>query len=142
MNFKKIICLLLTAIMLLSLCSCGGDNTADTSSNDKTSSISNDTDESNITENTSSQATSSEDTRYRATRAEKPANFKYKNVRIACIGDSITQGTGTYSAYRYYLYRNLISAGATFTYVGSEKRADPRLPQQYQYHGGNTCFIL
>ena len=136
MNFKKIVCLLLSAIMLLSICSCGDGNTADTSSTDNTSSIVSGTNESNSADNTSSEATSSVDTRYRATRTEKPANFKYKNVRIACIGDSITQGTGTYSAYRYYLYRNLISAGATFTYVGSERSADPRLTSEYQVHGG------
>ena len=90
MNFRKIICLLLTAIMLLSLCSCGGDNTADSSSKDNTTSIISGTDEGNVSDNTNSDATSSADTRYRATRAEKPAKFKYKNVRISSVGSEIT----------------------------------------------------
>ena len=137
MNFKKIISILLVlAILLLALCSCGGEKTGDASSNGDASSTINNTDENSNSEDTNSDENSSVDTRYRATREKKPADFKYKNVRICCIGDSITQGSGTYSAYRYYLYRNLISSGATFTYVGSEKSVDPRLDSSYQYHGG------
>lgn len=135
MKISKIVSLLLTAAMLLGiLCSCGSGDTASSDASGASSEIV--TDSETGSEQTSSEAVSSEDTRYRATREAKPANFKYKNVRIACIGDSITQGTGTYSAYRYYLYRDLISSGATFTYVGSEKSVDPRLPGAYQWHGG------
>lgn len=135
MKTIKIISFLLAAAMLLGiLCSCGsGDNA---SSGESGASSDNLTESETDTSEISSDAVSSEDTRYRATREAKPAGFKYKNVRIACIGDSITQGTGTYSAYRYYLYRDLISSGATFTYVGSEKSIDPRLPGSYQWHGG------
>ncbi len=130
---KKVISLLLVVFMVMGiLCSC--DNSDNTSSSDNSSKSG--TTVSDDTADTNSGGTSSEDTRYRATREKKPDGFKYKNVRICCIGDSITQGTGTYSAYRYYLYRDLISAGATFTYVGSELSVDPRLDTNYQGHGG------
>ncbi len=132
MKANKIISIfLILALSLGVMCSCG--STADNSSAPASS-------DSSVVQSsgdlTGSDATSSEDLRYRSTREKKPANFKYKNVRICCIGDSITQGTGTYSAYRYYLYRDLISAGATFTYIGSERSSDPRMPSEYQYHGG------
>ncbi len=131
----RILSLIVAAVMMLCiLCSCGENK--DSVSSDNTSSKGEVVSGVSGEENTSSEATTSVDTRYRATREQKSANFKYKNVRIACIGDSITQGSGTYSGYRYYLYRDLISNGATFTYVGSERSADPRLPSDYQVHGG------
>ncbi len=134
MKNSKFISIFLALAMILGVfCSCADDNnkvSSDNSSSTQTVSA-----ESN-NDSTDTNTTSSQDLRYRTTRKEKPSGFKYKNVRISCIGDSITQGTGTYSAYRYYLYRDLISAGATFSYVGSERSADPRLPSNYQYHGG------
>ena len=134
MKTTRILSLILAVVMMLGIfCSCDKDN--DTASTDNTPSK--DEVVSTISEDeATSSETTSVDTRYRTTREKKPANFKYKNVRIACIGDSITQGSGTYSGYRYYLYRDLISNGATFTYVGSERSADPRLPSEYQVHGG------
>ena len=134
MKTTRILSLILAVVMMLGIfCSCDKDN--DTASTDNTPSK--DEVVSTISEDeATSSETTSVDTRYRTTREKKPANFKYKNVRIACIGDSITQGSGTYSGYRYYLYRDLISNGATFTYVGSERSADPRLPGEYQVHGG------
>ncbi len=137
MKMTKLISLILAVVMVLGvLCSCGNSKKNETSSSKVASDGEAVSETSSATVDTSSEATSSEDLRYRTTREEKPADFKYKNVRIACIGDSITQGSGTYSGYRYYLYRDLISNGATFTYVGSERSADPRLPGNYQFHGG------
>jgi lysophospholipase L1-like esterase len=133
MKTKKILSIILIlALSLCVMCSCGDDTVDNSSAPDSaaTSAAGSNSDQ------TGSEATSSEDLRYRNTREKKPADFKYKNVRICCIGDSITQGTGTYSAYRYYLYRDLISSGATFTYVGSERSVDPRMPSAYQFHGG------
>ena len=135
MKKMRILSIILAVVMMLGvLCSCDKDK--DSTSADITSSKGEVVSTVSGDEATSSESTTSVDTRYRTTREKKSADFKYKNVRIACIGDSITQGSGTYSGYRYYLYRDLISNGATFTYVGSERSADPRLPSDYQAHGG------
>ncbi len=40
-------------------------------------------------------------------------------VRIACIGDSVTQADSTHRSYRYNLWKKLIDAGAEFDFVGS-----------------------
>lgn len=128
---NKVLSLLLAVAMLLSFAACAktddGNVSTDTPSNST---------QSNASEDTMS-TTSAPDTRYRATREKKPDGFKYKNVNILCIGDSITAGDGTPSGYRYHLYEYLYSNDARFAMVGpSMSSADVRLPQRYQAHAG------
>ncbi len=68
--------------------------------------------------------------------------YEYNPVKILCVGDSITAGTGALSAWRYGLYENLYKAGANFRLVGGKTTtADFRLPVGYQGYsatGGDT----
>ena len=62
-------------------------------------------------------------------------------VRILPLGDSLTQGDGNPSAYRYDLFRLLSEADIPFRYVGALSSADHRMPKDYQMHssiGGIT----
>lgn len=59
------------------------------------------------------------------------------------MGDSLTEGDGNPSAYRYALFEKLFSAGADFRYVGpSSSRDDVRLPALYNKHGGNCGYVI
>ncbi len=129
---KKIFSVLLTLAMMISFAACTvktGDSTSSATDSDTT--------QSTTSEDTMSSQAPEVDTRYRATREEKPDGFKYKNVNILCVGDSITAGDGTPSGYRYHLYKYLYTNGAHFATVGpSKSSADVRLPEKYQYHAG------
>lgn len=129
----KLLSSLLAFALLISLVSCSSKPTDD---------INFDT-QSNATQATASedsmltQQSPQADTRYRATREEKADGFKYKNVNILALGDSITAGDGSPSGYRYQLYEYLYTNDARFSMVGPNKStADTRLPERYQYHGG------
>lgn len=132
MNILKTMCFILCLTFAIgSFCSCGKDATVNPATSNQTTSPPAES------EKVSSEDTSSVDTRYRATREEKPANFKYKNVNIMCVGDSITQGVYMPGGYRYHLYEYLYSNGATFSLVGPRKTTtDFRLPERYNGHGG------
>jgi len=51
-------------------------------------------------------------------------------------GDSITEGDGNASAYRFQLFRRLYAAGVPFTFLGPNTSGDLRLPEAYYPHGG------
>lgn len=57
-------------------------------------------------------------------------------VRILPLGDSLTQGDGNPSAYRYHLYRLLAAADIPFRFVGGVHGGDWRLPPDCRYHSG------
>ena len=57
-------------------------------------------------------------------------------VRILPLGDSLTQGDGNPSAYRYHLFRLLSEAKISFRFVGGVKSGDWRLPPDCRYHSG------
>ncbi|GEM_PF-3449047 len=59
-----------------------------------------------------------------------------KRVRIVTIGDSITEGTGTFNSYRTKLAMNLYSAGANVEFVGPNTSYDPRVTTRYSKHAG------
>ena len=128
---KRILAVLLASVMLLCLVSCGNDTDKDTTSSKDTASKVQTSSEEDMTS-----STIEVDTRYRATREEKPAGFKYKEAKILILGDSITAGDGTPSGYRYSLFEQLYASGAKFRFVGSKKTtSDTRLPEKYSYHG-------
>ncbi len=127
---KQFLALLLSSVMLLCLVSCGNDADKDTASSKNTSSKVQTSSEEDMTS-----STIEVDTRYRATREEKPAGFKYKEARILILGDSITAGDGTPSGYRYSLFEQLYASGAKFRFVGAKQTtSDTRLPEKYSYH--------
>lgn len=71
------------------------------------------------------------------------STIQQKQVNIACIGDSITFGVGTYSGYRYYLFEKLFNAGAHFGFVGPyTTSSDSRLPSTYCQHGGYSGAVI
>lgn len=57
-------------------------------------------------------------------------------VRILPLGDSLTQGDGNPSAYRYHLFRLLAEADIPFRFVGGVESGDWRLPPDCRYHSG------
>ena len=57
-------------------------------------------------------------------------------VRILPLGDSLTQGDGTPSSYRYHLFRLLAEADIPFRFVGGVASGDWRLPPDCRYHSG------
>ena len=57
-------------------------------------------------------------------------------VRILPLGDSLTQGDGNPSAYRYDLYRLLAGAEIPFRFIGGVCSGDWRLPPDCRYHSG------
>ena len=62
-------------------------------------------------------------------------------INILPIGDSITDGAGTHSGYRFFLHNLLYKSGINFRFAGPKKAHDPRMPERYYYHagyGGNT----
>ena len=148
-KLTSLMCLLLVfAMIAMSLVACGGSNETETESTSETESQTESQGDSQTESQTESQpgsqtesqtesVTNQEESRETRLEIETP-----KNVNICCIGDSITQGTGTLSAYRYYLYEMLYSAGCTFKFTGSEKSTDPRLPTAYSYHGGYGGAVI
>ncbi len=63
-------------------------------------------------------------------------------VKILPLGDSLTQGDGNPSAYRYDLYRLYLEAGVAFSYVGAHRSADFRLPPSYRLHCGHGGAVI
>ncbi len=133
---KRILSILIAVIMMFSFASCAS-NDKDSHSSTAVATSSSDYSQITASEDTMSSQVQEVDTRYRAIREKKPDGFKYKNVNILSIGDSITAGDGTPSGYRYHLYEYLYSNDARFTMVGPSKSvADVRLPERYQAHAG------
>ena len=62
--------------------------------------------------------------------------FDSYRAKIFLTGDSITEGDGNASAYRYQLFKKLWDAGAAFTFLGPNTSGDLRLPTAYYPHGG------
>lgn len=133
MKIMRIMCAYLCLLLTLgAFCACGENNDSASSNTDSNASS---TDQASSAQE--SGVSSEVDTRYRATREQKPADFKYKNVDIMCVGDSITQGVYFPGGYRYYLYEYLYSNGAVFSFSGPEKTEnDIRLPARYSGHAG------
>ncbi len=133
MKILRLVCACLClSLSLGAFCACG-ENNVGTSSNSESNTSSAEQTNSSQENVTSSEA----DTRYRATREKKADDFKYKNVDIMCVGDSITQGVYFPAGYRYYLYEYLYSNGAVFSFSGPEKTVnDIRLPERYSGHAG------
>ena len=68
-------------------------------------------------------------------------NSNKEVISILPIGDSITDGAGTHSGYRFFLHNLLYKSGINFRFAGPKKAHDPRMPERYYYHagyGGNT----
>lgn len=57
-------------------------------------------------------------------------------INILPIGDSITDGAGTHSGYRFFLHNLLCKQGIQFRFVGPKKCYDPRMPETYWHHAG------
>jgi len=57
-------------------------------------------------------------------------------VRVLPLGDSLTQGDGNPSAYRYDLFRLYTEADIPFVYVGGVLGNDHRMPPEYDRHSG------
>ena len=134
-SLRLISLILCFMLVVTAVCSCGGNDNSGLSDNQ--SNIDNANSNNSSTDTSSASEPEVIDTRYRATREKKDDNFKYKNVKIACIGDSITQGVYFPGTYRYYLYEYLYSNGATFSMVGTKKSTtDFRLPERYMGHSG------
>lgn len=66
---------------------------------------------------------------------------KYR-VKLFLTGDSITEGDGNASAYRYQLFRRLYADGLPFAFVGANTSGDLRLPKAYRSHGGHCGFVI
>ncbi len=131
---KRILSVLLVALICLLMASCGADG-------DQASTVSkggNGTSSTTSSGGSNDMTSSKEpevDTRYRATRTEKPEGFKYKEAKILVMGDSITAGDGTPSGYRYSLFEQLYASGAKFQFVGPKQTlSDSRLIEKYSYH--------
>ena len=65
-----------------------------------------------------------------------------KQVRIVTIGDSITEGMGTFNSYRTQLAKELYSAGANIKFVGPRQSPDPRVTSDYYNHAGWSGWFV
>lgn len=65
-----------------------------------------------------------------------------KKVRIVTIGDSITEGTGTFNSYRTQLACDLYAAGANVEFVGPRTSPDPRVSSEYYNHAGWAGYFV
>ena len=66
----------------------------------------------------------------------------YGDTNILCVGDSITEGGGSFTVYRYPLYQKLKKAGFKFSFVGSKQsRHDGVVLNHNGYGGQNTQFL-
>jgi uncharacterized protein YjdB len=130
----SILALLCSFVMLLGLASCGGGG--------DTSSLASKTSSTAAGSQTSSQATSSEYQAPQAPVVEAPYrnsdfNKKVKNLKILTVGDSLTEGDGSLSGWRYALFEKLYASGVTFNFVGPRSSdRDYRLPVGYRNHSG------
>ncbi len=62
--------------------------------------------------------------------------FDNYRTKIFLTGDSITEGDGNASAYRFQLFKRLYASGAAFEFLGPNTSGDLRLPKAYYHHGG------
>ncbi len=62
--------------------------------------------------------------------------------RIMPVGDSITEGGGTFSNYRYPLLKKLTDAGYRVVYTGSKQAASPAGPLRHEGYGGKNAEFL
>ena len=65
-----------------------------------------------------------------------------KRINIFPMGDSITEGDGNGSAYKYALFEQLYLAGVKFSFVGPSRNGDIRLPEAYAGHGGHCGYVI
>ena len=65
-----------------------------------------------------------------------------KKVKILLMGDSITEGDGNPSAYRFQFVKNLFRAGAIFQMIGPKTGWDCRLSDTYIRHGATCGHII
>lgn len=63
-------------------------------------------------------------------------------VKICPIGDSLTEGDGNGSAYRYELFRMLYGEGVDFAMVGHRRTGDTRLPDRYAAHSAYCGYVI
>lgn len=71
-----------------------------------------------------------------------PLAAEKKTYRIMPLGDSITQGGGTFSVYREPLLNKLKAAGYTIEYVGSRKSQSKSGPLAHEGYGGRNAEFL
>ncbi len=63
-------------------------------------------------------------------------SLKPRIINILPLGDSITEGAGTHSGYRFFLHNLLCEQGIQFRFIGPKKSFDPRMPEAYWHHAG------
>ena len=63
-------------------------------------------------------------------------------VRIMCVGDSITEGGGSFSVYRYPLWEKLHTAGYDVEFVGSKTSNTRAGPLAHEGYGGKNAEFL
>ena len=72
---------------------------------------------------------------YRASSANK----QVKSLKILPVGDSLTNGSGTLSGWRYEAYKQFYTSGITFEFVGPYTSSwDHRLSDRYNKHAGEN----
>lgn len=62
--------------------------------------------------------------------------------RIMPVGDSITEGGGTFSTYRVPLRKKLADAGYRIEFTGSRQSASPAGPLRHEGYGGKNAEFL
>ncbi|MFO1491341.1 MAG: GDSL-type esterase/lipase family protein [Kiritimatiellia bacterium] len=60
-------------------------------------------------------------------------------TRIMCVGDSITEGSGSFPAYRLGLWRRLTAAGHSVQFVGSRVTPNAGNTLEHEGYGGKTA---
>ena len=66
----------------------------------------------------------------------------YAESTILCVGDSITEGSGSFKVYRYPLNDMLKKAGFKFKFVGTKSRKQDGITLSHNGYGGkNTKFL-
>lgn len=65
-----------------------------------------------------------------------------KLYRILPVGDSITEGSKTFSNYRYPLFQKLTAAGYRVEFTGSRTSASPVGPLHHEGYGGKNAEFL
>lgn len=63
-------------------------------------------------------------------------------TRIMCVGDSITEGSGSFPAYRLGLWRKLTAAGHSVQFVGSRVTPNAGNTLEHEGYGGKTAEYL
>ncbi len=134
---KKVLSLLLAAVLALGVCACGDDNSLDSSQQSSTTNTTSSVDENNTTQTSSKDISNEEsvDTEVKITVPLLDKDLKtMKRVKILPLGDSFTATAPM--AYRWYLHTMLYQNGNFFEFVGSKQSADPRLGSNYERHEG------